>query len=168
MICLVAFVLTSTAIWWFFVRNGISEVQMPVTEQNEEEEINYDPPTETDKTETRKTKDDLATAPETPTDSNVEGKKKVNVVVTNAYVDAGTVYVRGYVSGVVQTATCTYTFTGNGTVVKKNSSTPDASTTNCGLSMPSSQLKGDGWSVVVSYSSSTLSGTSKKQSVEGL
>ncbi len=95
------------------------------------------------------------------TNSNSTGntsKKSVTPVITSA--DSSRVF--GYVPGVVENGgTCTFTFSGNGNSVKKSQGVADVSKTICATTPPS----GSGWSVVLSYTSSTASGASQKVKV---
>lgn len=96
----------------------------------------------------------------TPNQTNVTStKKSVTPVITFASNNPGDSRVFGYVNGVVEsTGTCTFTFTGNGTVTKKSTGVEDVSKTNCSTTPPN----GDGWSVVLSYDSKAASGKSQK------
>lgn len=96
----------------------------------------------------------------TPKPSNsTSTKKSVTPVITYASNNSGDSRVFGYVGGVVEnTGTCTFTFTGNGTIIKKSIGVEDVSKTNCSTTPPS----GKGWSVTLSYNSNSASGASKK------
>lgn len=100
----------------------------------------------------------------TPNPSNsTSTKKSVTPVITYASNNSGDSRIFGYVGGVVEsTGTCTFTFTGNGSIVKKSTGVEDVSKTNCSTTPPN----GAGWSVVLSYSSKAASGISKKVVVE--
>lgn len=89
-------------------------------------------------------------------------KKKVTPVITYASNSSSDKRVFGYVPGIVEgDGTCTFTFSGNGSVVKKTDGVEDVSKTNCATTPPS----GSGWSVVLAYSSDQAEGISQKVKV---
>lgn len=89
----------------------------------------------------------------------------VPVVVTYSGWNAGArqVMAGGYVSGVIEAGgTCTLTLTKAGVQVKaQKPGRPDAATTACGgLTVPGSSLSSGTWKAVLSYASTTSSGSS--------
>lgn len=129
---------------------------------NGESGINYGPPTETEKKETEAHKQSLANEQNSPPPITSSGKKQVDPIITSVYGSE----VRSYVSGVIEDGgTCTATATKSGASAVTGSSTGffDAAYTGC---LPISlALSGGGWSVVVSYSSSTAEGKSQAYEV---
>ena len=122
--------------------------------------VNLDPATEQDKQETEENKKSLAEAPGPPPTSN--GKKQVTPLISSA--DRSEV--RAYVPGIFEDGgTCTATATkGAQTETAISKGFKNVSDTQC-MPIEWSLLSG-GWSVVVSYSSSTAQGKSEPSEVE--
>jgi len=126
------------------------------SDQESGDYINLNPPTEEDKQETEANKKSLSEdRPSPPPTSN--GKKQVTPVITS--VDGGKVY--AYVPGIFEDGgTCKATATkGSQTKTAKSTAFANVSDTSC--APISISLSGSGWSVVVSYSSSTSQGQSE-------
>ncbi len=158
--------LAAGAIWWFFIRSesGTNSTQPDLNEET----INYSPPTEAEKSEATTRKDEIVKQQSQSNDtSNTE--KTSTITVTTAALNGKNVEVRGYISSFVQEGgTCTYTFTGNGTVIKSSTGVADVSTTNCGISVPRTSLPGSSWKVLISYKSGATSASSSVQPIDGL
>src|SRR3989344_1064338 len=126
------------------------------TSEQNDDYINLNPPTEEEKQETEANKKALAEdRPSPPPTSN--GKKQVTPVITS--VDGGKVY--AYVPGIFEDGgTCKATAT-KGSQTKPAQSTAFANVSDTSCAPISISLSGSGWSVVVSYSSSTSQGQSE-------
>lgn len=143
---------------------GLKDDNAPKNDANqtaEEDYINLDPPTEEEKTETEENKKSISEDSPAPPASN-NGKKQVTPVITSA--DRSEV--RAYVTGIFEDGgTCTATAT-KGAQVKTATSSgfADFNKTTCApitISLPDG-----GWSIVVSYSSSTAEGKSQPYEVD--
>jgi hypothetical protein len=130
--------------------------------------INYEPATEDEKQQAEDAKDRIVAQQEaensdTPTN---EGRRTVDPVITYA----GTDEVNAFISGVVEDGgTCTLTASQQSkSFTRKSSASRNASTTDCAaFTLSSSDFNNKGeWSVTVSYSSPTSTGTSKPQIIE--
>jgi hypothetical protein len=122
--------------------------------QNSGSNINYGPPTDTEKQETAAHKQQLS---QTPSSTPSSGQKQVTPIITSA----SSTEVRAYVTGVFEDGgTCTATVT-NGAQKHTFTSTGVANSnyTQC-APIELTSISGSGWSVVVSYSSSAASGQS--------
>ena len=162
---LVAILLAGGA-WWFLIRSD-SSASDPQPDIGEEA-INYSPPTTEEKNEAETRKDEIVSQQNQPKPTN-NTQSATPITITTAGLNGKNVEVRGYISGIVQEGgTCTYTFTGNGTVVKTSSGVADVSTTNCGISVPRTSLPGNSWKVLISYKSGATSASSSAQSIDGL
>jgi cytoskeletal protein RodZ len=124
--------------------------------------INLTPPTEQDKNDAAQNKKNLANDTPSPPSTVPDGKKEVTPVITNA----STSEVRAYVPGIFEDGgTCKATATkGSQTVTKSSAGFADVNKTSC---VPIKwSLAGSGWSVILSYSSSTAQGKSEAYSVD--
>ena len=132
------------------------------TSEQNDDYINLNPPTEEEKQETEANKKALAEdRPSPPPTSN--GKKQVTPVITSATASE----VNAYVPGIFEDGgTCTATAT-RGSQIETTSSSgfENYNTTSCAPLKFSPALSGSGWSVVVSYSSSTAQGKSEAEPV---
>jgi hypothetical protein len=127
--------------------------------------VNYGPPTKEEIKETEQHKQELekklgtGNTPPPPSTS-----KQANVIVTYASVSE----TRGYVGNVFEDGgTCTATFTkGSVKVSGTSSGITDVNKTTCpAIAIDPSKLSSGDWTVVLSYSSSTASGTSESKTV---
>jgi len=111
--------------------------------------------------------------PPAPSSTAPSGKMAVNVVLNYADIDNGTetstVVAAGSVTNVTEeNGVCTYSFTNNGSVITKTSSTlvNPTSTTCSKVSFPASELPRSGvWVVTLKYSSDKSEGTSNEQRI---
>ena len=109
----------------------------------------------------------LAPTGVTPVPSPTRGPSLATVDVLVTYADFsaadGVVEAAGYAAVVESGGVCTLTLTsGSHSATASISSTPDASTVNCGgLTIPRSELTSGTWNAVVSYTSATSAGASK-------
>jgi len=91
-------------------------------------------------------------------------KEQVEVAITNAYREEGTVEVRAFVPGVIESGgTCKAVLTlGNEKVTSTSKGASDAQTTQCQtIIIPVSEFKQKGqWNAIVEYSSSKYQGKS--------
>lgn len=139
----------------FFTYDKLNDSTTIPTAPKEEQKINYEPPTDTEKQETQTNKDEIVQDQQNTT--NPTGKKQVNVTITNAT----TSNVSAYVTGIFEEGgTCTATFTqGSTTITRTSLGFQNASYTQCAPITPDLP-SGDSWSVVVSYSSPAAEGQS--------
>lgn len=111
----------------------------------------------------QKTQNNQNDTPQQPSNSS-NGKKEVNVLLTNTGIFNGKVSASGVVTDAVeQNGTCTYSFTNESNVITKSSSTLTNSTsTTCEtVSFPASELSASGtWVVKLTYNSATSQGSS--------
>lgn len=129
--------------------------------------INYDPATSQEEAEGQARKKELQEQQQQA--SNNSGNKQVTPIVTNASQSGESIFLSAYVPGVVENGgKCTYTVTkGLATVTKVTDSFVNVSNTNCtplNLNRLEFSSSGD-WQVVVSYASSTASGTSQPKTL---
>lgn len=137
------------------------------------EQINYDPPTEEELAATEDNKNRIAeeqNAAETTTPQASQTEKtKVTPII--GYVESDTTSVRanGFISAVIEEGgTCTLTLRRQNSVIEANSkSLPDAQSTVCGLmEISSNQLSTGNWTATISYNSSKYQGISEERVVE--
>ena len=125
--------------------------------------VNLDPPTEQEKKDADANKKTLVEEPGTPAPPPSDGKKQVTPEIASA--DRSEV--RAHVPGIFEdggTCTATATKAGESPITASSKGFGNYSDTKCepiSLSLPSG-----GWSVVVSYSSSTAKGSSEAYVVE--
>lgn len=157
LIVLVLISLELTGTTYFFHRNINASYPKQTTQQTD---INFNPPTQQDKTINDQHKDELVKSQSaTPTTYN-GNKKQVKPTITHA--DKTTV--NAYVTGVFEDGgTCTVTLTqGNQTITKTSTGFQNASYTQCTpISLTDAGLSEGVWTVIVSYSSSTAEGKSE-------
>lgn len=145
------------------------------TNQTEEQEtINFNPPTDKEKEAGNEKKDDIAEnqTDQEPTTSapNQESRKSVKPIITSAGQYEEQIEVRSFVPGIYEnTGTCTVTFTQNNSKIeRKVEGIQDATTTRCDTVMilredfPSTGT----WTVKVNYSSPSSQGESDVISFE--
>ncbi len=132
--------------------------------------INYDPPTEQEKSETEEFKKSLGDQSTTTNPTTPSGtKKSVTPVIVYSGTTSANAEVTGYVSGVVEEGgTCTVTLTKDGQkVTESKTATADATNTSCGLiTIARTRLSPGTWSATLAYSSNTAEGTSTSKSIE--
>jgi hypothetical protein len=102
--------------------------------------------------------------PPAPTPSPSGGKSSVGVTITASAQSDGVFQLRTLVSAVVNTGTCTATFTkGQQTVTKQAGVQSLPSTSTCkGFDIPVSELSPGQWDIIVTYENDTLSGQATK------
>jgi hypothetical protein len=123
-------------------------------------EVNYGPPTKAEKKETEEHKQQL----ENNQNQSTDAKPKIGVVIT--YLSK--TEARGYATGVFEDGgTCTLTLTkGSAKVTGISTGIMDVNKTTCGpISIDQSQLTSGNWTAILSYSSSTGSGSSESQTL---
>jgi hypothetical protein len=125
--------------------------------------VNLSPPTQQDQQDNQAHKQSL-TEQSSPTPTGSDGKKVVPVIITSATAQT----INGYVTGVFEdggicTAKLTNSSTGQSSTFT-SSGFQNASYTSCAPIHPN--VSGSGWSVVLSYSSSTAEGTSASQKLQ--
>lgn len=139
--------------------------------------INYDPPTETEITETNQHKNDLAekinedgTNQEQPDVNLNDSKRGVTPIISfSGQSSAGSdLELNGYVPGVVEkNGKCTARLTkGNKTVEETKVALDDAQSTSCGLIViPRNELSAGNWSLLLIYNSPSSTGSSETVTV---
>jgi hypothetical protein len=126
-------------------------------------EINYDPPTEEERSAGDAQKDQ--NIKQQQLDQQQTPSSNATVIITDAsyYADDNTVEVRAYVSNILEDGgTCTAQFTQDGkTITKSSQAFKDATTTQCGaLNIARSEFPNSGsWNMQLTYTSKTASGT---------
>lgn len=135
-------------------------------------DVNLDPPTEEDKQQNDQNKQQLGDKQQTttpPPSETQNGKKTVTPFIVFAGEDGTNITVNGYVSGIFEEGgTCTATFTkGTFKITKTSKGIQDSNHTTCApISAAASEFTGGGtWNVILSYASSTASGSSQTGSV---
>lgn len=129
--------------------------------------VNYDPATPEEEAEGQARKKELQEQQQQA--ANNSGNKQVTPVVTNASQDGETIFLSAYVPGVLENGgKCTYTVTkGSATVTKVTDGFVNVSNTNCtplNLNRLEFSSTGD-WQVVVSYASTSATGTSQPKTL---
>lgn len=130
--------------------------------------VNYDPPTEQDKQEAEDNKQRIIEKSE---QTNSSDNPSVIPAITYAGVYDSDVEVGGYVPNIFEEGgTCTATFTreGSSSISKTVNAVRGANSVDCPqITLPTSQfpIKGT-WSVVLSYKSSSVAGSSVARNVE--
>ncbi|MCA9334362.1 hypothetical protein KC963_04915 [Candidatus Saccharibacteria bacterium] len=125
--------------------------------------VNYDPPTDAEKKEAEEHKKELEE--QTGSTSTTSPSATTDVIIT--YLSVGET--RGYAASVVESGgTCTLTLTKESSVVTATSSAiDDVNKSTCApIRVDSSRLSSGTWNAVLSYSSSTASGSSATQKLE--
>lgn len=160
-------VLLGVGAFWFFNRSGD-------TAQNEDS-INYGPPTETEISETDQHKEELAEElSEDEENGNQSGdnadKRSVTPIISfwGQQPEGSDLEVNGYVPGIVEkNGSCTATLTrSNETVEETKLALDDAQTTSCGLIViPRSELSAGDWSLSLRYESPYSAGLSETVTV---
>lgn len=144
--------------------NKVSE-NPEATAQNDDE-INLDPATDEEKKETEQHKDELVKQNEQPQPG---GNKSVTPTIVDASQYGQEIEVRALISGVYEEGgICKATFTkGSQTVSKQSTGFKDATTTTCTpMTIPRSEFPTTGdWSVTLTYTSGTSTGTSASKTV---
>ena len=152
----------SIGAWWVFVRDTSSD--LPVADTSEP--VNYDPPTETDKTESDSKKDQILDEDTNQTtDTSADSIKKTNVTITYWGASGSSYEVGAYASHVEQSGTCTLTMIkGTTTLTATRKATDNVSTMSCGaLSVSNAKVTQGMWSATVKYSSDKYQGSTTKQ-----
>jgi len=130
--------------------------------------IDYGPPTSEQKksgTQTKSGSTNSSDTPPAPTPITGSTKKTVQVTITAANQNGSTLQIRTLIGAVEDTGTCalTLTRTGQTTVTKTAGTQALASTSTCkGFDVPTSELSTGAWQVLITYDSSTLTGSATK------
>ncbi len=153
------------AIAWFFItRNSQPPSGQATNGQNQPgtEKLDMSPATDKDKKDAESTKDTIIKKDEQTAQPQTGSK-----TVTPTIIDAGqydqSIEVRAFIGSVYEDGgTCVFTFKSSSqTITKSSPGLKDATTTRCtNISVPKSEFSNGSWSVVVSYSSTTASGSS--------
>jgi hypothetical protein len=150
---------------YLLVKARNSDPAQPSSIITTDSSINYGPPTEEEKAQAEKHKEDLTGQMAENSESGSSGKKQITPVITNASQSGQDITVNAYIEGIFENGgTCTVTFTkGSQKITKTTESSADASTTNCKpLMVGRSEFNEPGdWQVLLTYSSSTAEGTSQ-------
>jgi|ERR1700741_1544107 len=132
----------------------------PISSASKSGDINYNPPTNSEISDTEKHKEDLANNPTPPTGNTSDGKKTVTPIIS--YADKSTI--NAYVTGIFEEGgVCTATLTkGTRVITKTSTGFQNASYTQCApIDLSGGSVDSGDWSIVVSYSSKTASGKSE-------
>lgn len=127
--------------------------------------INYNPPTEAEKKETEQFKKDLEARTNNQTNN---ASSQANVTMTYLTYQDNKVSSAGFINNVFEDGgTCTLTLTkGSAKVSAASTGLQDVNKTTCpSISIERSKLQSGEWSAVLSYSSSTISGSSSARSI---
>lgn len=148
---------------YFFVYDKSGQPSMvDVSQQAEEQQINFDPPTEEEITETEQNKEALSeNQPSTP--EIVNGKKVVTPIITVA----NRTEIKAYIPGIFEDGGMCMATATKGSDVKTASSTgfADFNKTSC-APIKNLSVSDGGWSVTVRYISSTAEGTSDAHTIQ--
>jgi cytoskeletal protein RodZ len=158
-----AVLILALGLWQLFPDNNSANSSSGASDTTHQPYVNLNPPTDQEKSEAEAHKKDLANSdtPVPATGSN--GKKSVTPVITNA----STAEVDAYIPGVFEDGgTCTATLIkGTQTIVKISQGFANATYTSCAPIILNNSVAGTGWTVVVSYNSSTAEGQTAPVSV---
>jgi cytoskeletal protein RodZ len=135
------------------------------TTATNENDINYDPPTEEEKQQANDTKNELPSSVDKvePQDTNL-GLAEVVIVDANQYDNE--IEIRAFVANYIMNGTCTLTFTRNDLTVKRSvEAYSDATTTPCvNTTIPSSEFSEKGtWELEVRYDSGEIYGSATQK-----
>lgn len=141
-----------------FIKNP--DEQKPATSDG----INYNPPTEEDAKAVDNTKEDIVkdqeSQPSSPTTPSTTPSSKKSVKPVIASVSATDI--RAYVPDIIEnngTCTATFTMTGQASVIRTGTAIANAQNTICTVNYAGTAV-GTGWSVALTYQSTTSEGTS--------
>jgi Cu/Zn superoxide dismutase len=148
--------------WWFFIHNYSAE--LPVEEPAK---VNYNPPTETEKTESNAKKEEIVNQQGQDTNNSevTNGPKKTSVTITYWGPNGANFEVGAYANHIEQSGTCTLTLK-KGSIVLTASRTAidNVSTMSCGaLSVKNSKVTPGTWTATVKYTSNKYQGSTTKQ-----
>lgn len=154
--------LLAVSCWWFFIR--VDSTPLPVEEP---EKVNYNPPTETEKTESNAKKEEIVNQQDQATNSSevTNGPKKTNVTITYWGPNGANFEVGAYANHIERSGTCTLTLK-KGSIVLTTSRTAidNVSTMSCGaLSIKNSKVTPGTWTATVKYASDKYQGSTTKQ-----
>lgn len=127
-------------------------------------DINYGPPTQTEKQDAENHKKQIDQQEAAAQKSSDSSYKKVTPVIISSGQVGDYVKVSARVPGVIENSgTCTLTMTMDGTRVSQSKeAAPNVSEMSCGfISIARSKLSSGNWSATVSYSSTKASGSSE-------
>lgn len=152
----------SIGAWWMFIRDSSKE--LPVAETSEP--VNFDPPTEDEKTESDIKKDQIVNEDNSQTTStNDDSKKQTNVTITYWGASGSSYEVGAYASHIERSGTCILTMKkGTTTLTATQKATDNVSTMSCGaLSVSNAKVTPGKWYATVKYSSDRYQGSTTKQ-----
>lgn len=138
------------------------------TSSNETPSTNLNTPTDEQikagndiKNENVKKTDENTNTPPTPSSNPGSNKQDVEVIITAANQNSGTLQIRTQISRVVNTGQCTLNLTKSGKTVTKTADVQALATTSTckGFDIPVSELSTGSWNATLTYESDTLSGT---------
>ena len=155
----IALLLLTGGVYFALIRSNTS----PSTENidsvtiKEDESVNLAPPTEKERQEAERHKENLANEP-APPPTTTTGKRQVTPIITNADVNE----VNAYVTGIFEEGgTCTATLTkGPKKVTRSSTGFQNASYTSCAPIDVSGSLEPGTWTAVVTYTSASSEGKS--------
>lgn len=158
----------------FLFKTKYNQTSGPNPDSNEiaassDEAINYEPPTEADKSDVEANKESIAN------DQNQQNQakntlKSVTPVITSSGQFGDTVEVRAFIPGIYESSgKCNAVFSkGSSSINRLVEAIQDATTTRCDtITVKSSDFLSKGsWSVVISYESTKHKGSSEPKSIE--
>ncbi len=133
------------------------------------EKLDLNPATDQEKQQAEDAKNEIVKKDEQATQQQASNLRTVVPTIIDAGQYGQNIEVRAFVSAIYENGgTCTFTFAkGAQKITKTSPGVKDATTTRCtNLSVPKGEFSSGSWSVVVSYSSSTASGSSSARSFE--
>jgi hypothetical protein len=167
----IAILIVGTASLWWVQQDSKTSSQQTAKVEGSQEDINFDPPTKEEKegNDQNKTAIEQRDKLEQPGTSPAQ-TREVKPTITFADQYGTQVEVGGYVNSVVEDGgTCTARFTrGSSSFSKTSVGVRNASSTNCPvITADVSEFSSKGtWSVVLSYASSSVAGSSDSKNLE--
>ncbi len=160
-VCLIVVVVAAGT--YVYVHNKNQSKIKDTTGQINPDDINYSPPTETDKAEVDANKQNVSNQINNDNQAPASGQKQVTPVITSPVPSPGTnstqTRVTAYIPGIFEDGgTCTATIKGAKTITQTSSGFKNVSTTDCepmNISLTPGQ-----WTITLSYSSATAKGQS--------
>lgn len=159
--------LGGTVLAVFIIRGDDKPKELETTNQSG---INFGPPTEEDKQEVDRNKEEISSENNAPPPSTQDGRAVRNPIITYAQEFDGNIEVTGYVPGVIEeNGMCKVEFTnGNTRFSRESKGFADVNRTSCTpFTVPVNEFVPKGkWRITLSYSSSSSIGTSQALEIE--
>lgn len=156
------FLVLGSAAAYVALEDEESLISPPSPTQNQD--INYDPPSEQEIHQGDKSKDDIINKQNNNPPSSSSTKKEVSVVITNWGETGGRFEVGSYANTLDQAGNCSLLLKRGSTVLNgKSKAVQNPSTMSCGsLSVNASKITVGQWEATVSYSSATAKGSTTR------